>query len=162
MSKVNPLKSIKCQFLLSSLEKLESLGGEYSEAHILDLELTWEESEPRTPLVCILSVGSDPTNQIIALAKLKNIRKTDDGIRFRLQCLILFPFPFSAIKAVSMGQGQEYHARKMMTECMAAGEVVVDFIMQTSSSLKTCSYFCKFLRWLGSPPERSSLVELLR
>lgn len=26
-----------------------------------------------------------------------------------------------AIKAVSMGQGQEYHARKMMTECMAAG-----------------------------------------
>jgi hypothetical protein len=43
--------------------------------HILDLELTWEESEPRTPLVCILSTGSDPTNQIIALAKLKNIRK---------------------------------------------------------------------------------------
>jgi dynein heavy chain len=53
----------------------ESLGSEYSETHILDLELTWEESEPRTPLVCILSIGSDPTNQIIALAKLKNIRK---------------------------------------------------------------------------------------
>lgn len=53
----------------------ESLGSEYSETHILDLELTWEESEPRTPLVCILSTGSDPTNQIIALAKLKNIRK---------------------------------------------------------------------------------------
>lgn len=53
----------------------ESLGPEYSETHILDLELTWEESEPRTPLVCILSTGSDPTNQIIALAKLKNIRK---------------------------------------------------------------------------------------
>lgn len=53
----------------------ESLGSEYSETHILDLELTWEESEPRTPLVCILSTGSDPTNQIIALAKLKNIRE---------------------------------------------------------------------------------------
>lgn len=53
----------------------ESLGPEYSETHILDLELTWEESEPRTPLVCILSIGSDPTNQIIALAKLKNICK---------------------------------------------------------------------------------------
>lgn len=53
----------------------ESLGNEYSETHILDLELTWEESEPRTPLVCILSTGSDPTNQIIALAKLKNICK---------------------------------------------------------------------------------------
>lgn len=54
---------------------IDSLGPEYSETHILDLEQTWEESEPRTPLVCILSIGSDPTNQIIALAKLKNIRK---------------------------------------------------------------------------------------
>jgi hypothetical protein len=44
----------------------------------LDLEQTWEESEPRTPLVCILSVGSDPTNQIIALAKLKNIREHEE------------------------------------------------------------------------------------
>jgi dynein heavy chain, axonemal len=58
------------------LPSAESLGPEYSEMHILDLEITWEESEPRTPLVCILSTGSDPTNQIIALAKLKNIRKS--------------------------------------------------------------------------------------
>lgn len=56
-------------------EITESLGEQYSETHILDLELTWAESEPRTPLVCILSTGSDPTNQIIALAKLKNIRE---------------------------------------------------------------------------------------
>lgn len=53
----------------------ESLGPEYSENAILDLELTFEESEPRTPLVCILSTGSDPTNQIIALAKARNISK---------------------------------------------------------------------------------------
>lgn len=53
----------------------ESLGNEYSEMHILDLEATWEESEPRTPLVCILSIGSDPTTQIGALSKTKNIRK---------------------------------------------------------------------------------------
>lgn len=30
-------------------------------------------------------------------------------------------FVYTAIRAVSMGQGQEYHARKMMTECMATG-----------------------------------------
>lgn len=51
------------------------MGNEYSEMHILDLEATWEESEPRTPLVCILSIGSDPTTQIGALSKAKNIRK---------------------------------------------------------------------------------------
>ena len=55
---------------------LESLGNEYSEMVILDLEATWEESEPRTPLVCILSTGSDPTTQITALSKVKSISKS--------------------------------------------------------------------------------------
>lgn len=41
---------------------------------ILDLNATWLESEPRTPLVCILSIGSDPTSQIATLAKNKSIR----------------------------------------------------------------------------------------
>lgn len=52
----------------------DSLGSEYGEACILDLEKTWEESEPQTPLVCILSIGSDPSPQITALAKSKDIR----------------------------------------------------------------------------------------
>jgi len=42
---------------------------------ILDLEATWAESEPRTPFVCLLSIGSDPTTQIGALAKQKGISK---------------------------------------------------------------------------------------
>lgn len=58
------------QFILT-----ESLGPEYGEMQILDLEATWVESEPRTPLVCILSIGSDPTSQIATLAKNKNIGK---------------------------------------------------------------------------------------
>jgi hypothetical protein len=53
----------------------ESLGPEYGEALILDLDATWAESEPRTPLICILSIGSDPSPQITALAKQKEIRK---------------------------------------------------------------------------------------
>lgn len=53
----------------------ESLGRRYGEACILDLEATWAESEPRTPLVCILSVGSDPSPQIWNLAKAKDLRK---------------------------------------------------------------------------------------
>lgn len=53
----------------------ESLGPEYGEMQILDLDATWMESEPRTPLVCILSIGSDPTSQIATLAKNKGICK---------------------------------------------------------------------------------------
>lgn len=54
---------------------VESLGKAYGEANILELEATWGESEPRTPLICILSIGSDPTPLITALAKSKAIRK---------------------------------------------------------------------------------------
>ena len=54
---------------------IESLGKEYGEAKILDLEATWQESEPRTPLICILSTGSDPSPQITVLAKQKSARK---------------------------------------------------------------------------------------
>jgi dynein heavy chain len=53
----------------------ESLGPEYGEVFILDLDATWAESEPRTPLICILSIGSDPSPQVTALAKQKEIRK---------------------------------------------------------------------------------------
>ncbi|KAI8431134.1 hypothetical protein MSG28_001183, partial [Choristoneura fumiferana] len=78
---------------------VDSLGPEYGEGSILNLEATWEESEPRTPLICILSIGSDPSGQIASLAKSKEIQ----------------------IKAVSMGQGQEIVARKMISDSMNEG-----------------------------------------
>lgn len=57
----------------------------------------WEESDPRTPLICLLSMGSDPTDSIIALGK-----------RLKIET-----------HYVSMGQGQEVHARKLLQQTMA-------------------------------------------
>ncbi|XP_037924624.1 dynein heavy chain 5, axonemal isoform X2 [Hermetia illucens] len=93
----------------------ESLGAEYGEMQILDLEATWLESEPRTPFVCLLSIGSDPTTQIGNLAKQKGIN----------------------LKAVSMGQGQEYHARKLIMESMSAGGWVL--LQNVHLSLSFCA-----------------------
>ena len=47
----------------------ESLGTAYSEGIVLNLESMWSESEKRTPLVCFLSMGSDPTDNIVNLSK---------------------------------------------------------------------------------------------
>ncbi|MGH0152445.1 UNVERIFIED_CONTAM: hypothetical protein FKN15_022453 [Acipenser sinensis] len=47
----------------------DSMGAKFAESVILNLEKTWEESDTRIPLICFLSMGSDPTNQIDALAK---------------------------------------------------------------------------------------------
>lgn len=42
---------------------------------ILNLETTWEESDIRTPLIGLLSMGSDPTSAIEGLAKRKDVGK---------------------------------------------------------------------------------------
>ncbi|RMC15722.1 hypothetical protein DUI87_07925 [Hirundo rustica rustica] len=77
----------------------ESLGGKYAEGFILEMEAMWTESGCRTPLTCLLSVGSDPTENIERLAKSKNI----------------------PCRAISMGQGQEAHARHLLNQCMQDG-----------------------------------------
>uniref|UniRef100_A0A8B9FAK4 Dynein heavy chain 5, axonemal n=1 Tax=Amazona collaria TaxID=241587 RepID=A0A8B9FAK4_9PSIT len=77
----------------------ESLGGKYAEGFILDMEAMWIESDCRTPLTCFLSVGSDPTENVERLAKSKNI----------------------LCHAISMGQGQEVHARRLLNQCMQDG-----------------------------------------
>uniref|UniRef100_A0A672U8C5 Dynein axonemal heavy chain 5 n=1 Tax=Strigops habroptila TaxID=2489341 RepID=A0A672U8C5_STRHB len=78
---------------------IDTMGEKYAEGVILDLEKTWEESDPRTPLICFLSMGSDPTDSIIALGK-----------RLKIET-----------RYVSMGQGQEIHAHKLLQQTMAHG-----------------------------------------
>lgn len=51
----------------------DTMGERYAEGVILNLEATWEESNPQTPLICFLSMGSDPTGAIENLAKRKGI-----------------------------------------------------------------------------------------
>ncbi|XP_054841808.1 dynein axonemal heavy chain 5 [Eublepharis macularius] len=78
---------------------MDTMDEKYAEGVILDLEKTWMESDPRTPLICFLSMGSDPTDSIIALGK-----------RLKIET-----------RYVSMGQGQEVHARKLLQQTMAHG-----------------------------------------
>lgn len=98
-----------------------SLGPLFAEPVVLNLEATWMESEPRTPLVCLLSMGSDPTNQIEALSKRVTL-------------------PFGAI---SMGQGQEIPARSLIRSSLE------NVRFQDASNCPTstyCSIFFSLLR----------------
>lgn len=69
-----------------------SLGTKYAEPVITLLDVMHSESRPNTPMICFLSMGSDPTHNIEQLAK-----------RMEIRC-----------KSVSMGQGQEIHARRLL------------------------------------------------
>ncbi|XP_069769393.1 dynein axonemal heavy chain 5 isoform X2 [Narcine bancroftii] len=77
----------------------ESLGPKYAEGVILNMEAMWSEGDNRTPLVCFLSMGSDPTENIERLSKTKNI----------------------PCRAISMGQGQEVHARRLLAQSIQDG-----------------------------------------
>jgi dynein heavy chain len=70
-----------------------------------------EESDNRTPLVCLLSTGSDPSPQIEAIAKLR--------------C--------QEMRQLSMGQGQEEAARKLLTDSIVLGYwLLLQVILQLS------------------------------
>ena len=77
----------------------DSMGGVYAEAVILDLDIMLAESDIKTPMICLLSMGSDPTNQICEFAK-----------KHKCEC-----------RCISMGQGQEVHARRLISMSMAQG-----------------------------------------
>lgn len=76
-----------------------SLGEEFATPVTMQYELLYLESRPLTPIICFLSMGSDPTTNIRSLAK-----KTE------VSC-----------EAISMGQGQEIHARKLIRMCLETG-----------------------------------------
>ncbi|KAK0132520.1 Dynein heavy chain 8, axonemal [Merluccius polli] len=126
----------------------DSMGERFAEPVILNLEATWEESDTRTPLICFLSMGSDPTNQIDALAK-----------KLQLEC-----------KAISMGQGQEVHARKLIQRCMTQGGWVLlqnchlglDFMEELLETLTTESIHDSFRVWLTTEPHNHFSITLLQ
>ncbi|XP_060805314.1 dynein axonemal heavy chain 8 [Amyelois transitella] len=76
-----------------------SMGARFSEAVIVNYEQMVLESRPLVPLIGFLAMGSDPTPSIEVTAK-------------RLECLC---------SSISMGQGQEIHARKLIDRALKEG-----------------------------------------
>ncbi|KAM6185105.1 dynein axonemal heavy chain 8 [Rhynchocyon petersi] len=127
----------------------DSLEEKYTEPVILNLEKTWEESDTRTPLICFLSMGSDPTIQIDALAK-----------KLKLEC-----------RTISMGQGQEVHARKLVQMSMQQGGWVLlqnchlglEFMEELLETLTTTEASDDSFRvWITTEPHDRFPITLLQ
>nr|XP_054607993.1 dynein axonemal heavy chain 8 isoform X2 [Nothobranchius furzeri] len=127
----------------------DSLGPRFSEPVLLDLRSTWQESDPSTPLICFLSMGSDPSVQIEALAK-----------TLQLEC-----------RAISMGQGQEVHARKLVKTSMTEGGWVLlqnchlglafmDELFETITAAESKHY--TFRVWITTEPHDRFSIALLQ
>ncbi|KAJ7340954.1 hypothetical protein JRQ81_004241, partial [Phrynocephalus forsythii] len=127
----------------------DSLSEKYTEPVILNLEKTWEESDKRTPLICFLSMGSDPTIQIDALARKLKLEN----------------------RAISMGQGQEVHARKLIQMSMVQGGWVLlqnchlglEFMEELLETLTTADIPDESFRvWITTEPHDKFPITLLQ
>ncbi|XP_069744236.1 dynein axonemal heavy chain 8-like [Narcine bancroftii] len=127
----------------------DSMGEKYAEPVVLNLETTWEESDIQTPLVCFLSMGSDPSSQIEGLAK-----------RLAIDC-----------RAISMGQGQEVHARRLVAMSMQQGGWVLlqnchlglgfmDELLETLMTRKNVNE--SFRVWITTEPHPKFPIALLQ
>ncbi|NXV72009.1 DYH8 protein, partial [Atlantisia rogersi] len=126
-----------------------SLDEKYTEPVILNLKNTWEESDTRTPLICFLSMGSDPTSQIHSLSR-----------KLKLEC-----------RTISMGQGQEVHARKFIQMSMQQGGWVLlqnchlglDFMDELLETLLTAEIQDDTFRvWITTEPHPKFPITLLQ
>jgi len=82
----------------------DCLGEKYTESYTSDYNLVLnQECNPSIPICFLLSLGSDPMGQLEAIAKKAKIE----------------------LRSISMGQGQEVQARRLITESIAHGGWVV-------------------------------------
>ena len=96
---------------------MDALGKRYADSRPLDIRALTEEANKFTPAIFILSTGADPTNAINELAR--KMKKK--------------------VGSISMGQGQEPAARKLLQQGMLVGSWVL---------LQNCHLGLKMMREL--------------
>ena len=128
---------------------ISSLGTQFMDSRPLDLKATSEEATERTPIVALLSMGSDPTGIISDLAKKKK----------------------KQVLMISMGQGQEPAARKLMAQGVATGDWVLlqnchlglNFLVEVEQYMIALSE-CEpsFRLWISAEPHPKFPIGLLQ
>mmetsp|Transcript_13743 Transcript_13743/g.31844 ORF Transcript_13743/g.31844 Transcript_13743/m.31844 type:complete len:4493 (+) Transcript_13743:136-13614(+) len=128
---------------------VDVLGTPYIESTPLNLEATLAETNERIPLVCILSPGADPSDMILHLGKKKK----------------------KEVKAVSMGQGQEIIARKLISTGVTTGSWVLlqnthlglKFLIELEQTLLSLTELDpEFRIWITSEPNANFPIGLLQ
>lgn len=128
----------------------EAVGQVFVESVLLNLQAMTEETVARSPMICLLTMGSDPTENIERLAKKLNL----------------------ACGTISMGQGQEVPARKLLAQAAAEGRWVLlqnchlglpfmDELLDTLSNTEQPMHDA-FRCWMTTEPHPAFPINLLQ
>ncbi|TGZ60763.1 hypothetical protein CRM22_008363 [Opisthorchis felineus] len=104
----------------------DTMGERFVTPPILSFTSIYEQSTPITPIVFILSPGSDPTGDLLKLAERQG-------------------FDPCNIKFLSMGQGQDKNAQNLLEVCITRGNWLM---------LQNCHLLVKWLKVLEKRLER--------
>ncbi|KAI3381764.1 hypothetical protein SNEBB_005804 [Seison nebaliae] len=127
----------------------ESLSQMYAEPVMLDMQQAYDESNGRTPIIFLLSMGSDPTDMILAFAK-----------KHSVEC-----------RSISMGQGQEVHARRLVKSGLTNGGWILfqnchlglDYMDELLDVLTTTENIHEDFRlWITTAPMPNFPINLLQ
>ena len=101
------LKSIRPDKIVHAVKNfiVKNMGQPFVEPPAFDLQASYNDSNPITPLIFILSPGSDPMDNLLMFAKEHNM--------------------YEKCKTISLGQGQGPRAEKMIEESIRLGNWVV-------------------------------------
>ncbi|XP_043925694.1 dynein axonemal heavy chain 10 [Protopterus annectens] len=105
-----------------------TMGEKYVQPPVISFEAIFEQSTPNSPVVFILSPGSDPASDLIKLAERSG-------------------FGGNRIKFLAMGQGQEKVALQLLETAVARGQWLM---------LQNCHLLVKWLKDLEKALERIS------
>jgi len=83
---------------------------------VLDMDAMWAESDSRTPMICFLSMGSDPTDNIERLAKSKGIRTYIHDITL----FFFFSFSLSFLEKIEEAAIRRLHLTLSCTMVIAS------------------------------------------
>ena len=125
------------------------MGERFADAVILNMDDMLKESDSRNPMICFLSLGSDPTELIEKLAK-------QNGVECR---------------AISMGQGQEVHARRLLAQSFEDGGWLLlqnchlgldymDELLQKVTETEQVNE--KYRTWITTEPHKKFPINLLQ
>ncbi|GMI06146.1 hypothetical protein TrVE_jg2421 [Triparma verrucosa] len=153
MSRLIVLRCIRSDKLILGIQQfiISSSGEKYMKPPTFDLELSYNDSSPTTPLVFILSPGSDPMTPLLKLAKEMGI---ETGY-------------------ISLGQGQGPGAEKMIIESQKEGKwAVMQNCMLAPSWMNSLEKICedftpdnchdKFRLWCTTYPTPDFPVSILQ
>ena len=128
---------------------ISALGKEYMDSRPLDLKGVCEEATFKVPTIALLSMGADPTGPICDLAKKRK----------------------KQVLMISMGQGQEPAARKLLHQGVATGDWVLlqnchlglGFLTEVEQYMLVLSECVESFRlWISAEPHPKFPIGLLQ